>query len=178
VKCLTPIEAREWLAPIGIAIADDFTVDFHKMAGGKRHAVQHRLLKGDVGPWHISEAIIAWFPNKHERMLWFSWWGSYPEGQVSFVERLRLGCGESRNLFDAPGHLFEPTPSADYDNKSPHEVDEKAVMAGLVLLVLLFEWDAVLFSNRSNDYILMSDGYVLFSSENPARIALAPTYGG
>jgi hypothetical protein len=174
MKCLTPIEARRWLAAIGIAIAEDLTIDFGDRTKRNKHSVQRRFRKGDVNLWRLSEATIGWLPKSSERMLWFSGWDTYPVGQVNFIEKVRLGCGESRNLFQTPGHLFEPTSYSDYDDRSPKEVDEEAIMAGLVLLVLSLDWDAALFSKESSDYVFISDGYTLFSSEDAERAALAP----
>lgn len=174
MKCLTRIEAQEWLAPLGVGISEDLRVDFGGLAQRNKHVVQRRFLGGDRNLWRVAEAIIGWLTNGSQRMFLFSSWDTYPAGQLNFVEKLRLGCGETRGLIQTPGHLFEAVTAADYDSRSPKDVDEEAIMAGLVLLALLLGWDATIFSKACSDYISISDGFALFSSESAQRVALAP----
>jgi hypothetical protein len=174
MKCLTRTEAQEWLAPSGLVIAEDLSIDLDELSRKNKYTARRRLLRGELNLWRISEATIGWLPKRGQRMLWLSSWDTYPAGQVNFVEKIRRGCGEMRSLLQAPGHLFEPATYVDYDDRSSRDVDEEAVMAGLVLSVLSLHWDAVLFSKECEDYVFISDGFALFSSNDAERIAFAP----
>jgi hypothetical protein len=171
MRCLTGTETQHWIGPMGLTIKG-----FEIERIGNRvppFSVKRRFSGSEVN-WSIAEAIVSWLPHDSQRFLWLSHWETYPPGQVTFVEALRRGCGESRSLFETPGHLFEPVSYSDYDARSPSDICEESVLAGLVLLVLSLEWDATFLSKATTDSVFISDGYALFSSDIAERVSSVP----
>jgi hypothetical protein len=171
MRCLTSTETQHWIEPIGLTIRG-FEIETGPNRIPKFRA-KRRFSSGEVN-WSIAEAIVSWLPHDSQRFLWLSYWETYPPGQVTFVEALRRGYRESRPLFEAPGHLFEPVSYSDYDARSPSDICEESALAGLVLLVLSLEWDATLLSKATTDSVFISDGYALFSSDVAERVSSAP----
>lgn len=171
MKCIARDAAQEWLRPINATISADYSVT----PSGERHKhVVRRYLTNDVNPWLRCETITSWLPDGAQQLLWLSRWDTYPPGEVVFVETMRRACGEQRSLYDAPGHLFEPTRYANYDDRSPTEIAEAALMTGLLMFAASLGWDAAVFSKQCDDYISVSDGKVFFWSMSAGRLSVVP----
>ena len=80
-------------------------------------------------------------------LVWFANWSVWPSGQRMHVfDRLRMSYGETRQLLDAPGHLFNGT-----------EIDDAT---SFVTVAALFLWDCyVVNPARSKLLYLSHDEY-------------------
>jgi hypothetical protein len=156
---------------MGVTISANYAVLPH----GERHKhVVRRYLTDDVNPWLRCESILAWLPDGAQRLLWLSRWDTYPPGEVVLIETIRRGCGEQRGLYDSPGHLFEPTSYANYDDRAPTEIAEAALMTSLFMLAASLGWDAAVFSQQCDDYISVSDRTFFFWSTSGGRLSVTP----
>lgn len=168
MKCITRDEAEEWLRPINAAISADYSV----VPRGERYRhVTRPYLTDNVNPWLRCESITSWLPDGAQRLLWLSRWDTYPPGEVVLIETIRRACGEQRSLYETPGHVFEPTHYANYDDRSPTEVVEASLMTSLLMLSASFGWDAAVFSKQCDDYISVSDGTIFFWSTSGGRLS-------
>lgn len=171
MKCLTRDEAQRWLGPTSATILENYTVaprvERHK------HVVR-RFLMDNVNPWLRSESVTAWLPDSAHQLLWLSRWDTYPPGEIVLVETIRRACGELRGLYEAPGHLFEPTHYSNYDERAPTEVVEAAFMTSLFMFAVSVGWDVAIFSQQCDDYISVSDGMIYFWSMSDAKLSRIP----
>ena len=110
-------------------------------------------------------------------MLWLKKWETYPSNEIIFVETVRIGCGESRHIVDAPGHIFEigEFDGRNYESGMLQDNPKNAVLSGFILLIMCFDWDVYILSKSSLDYIYLGDQRILFSSINKDKIQEAET---
>jgi hypothetical protein len=158
---------------MGIVIADEFDLAFKK-EGVQLYTGQAKVPEAAVPLAYYSERLVQWLPIGFQRMLWIQTWRIYPPGRLPFMNTVRHGCGELRDIWDAPGHIFETTAYKDYETRTPRDVEEEAIMTGMVLLSMCFDWEVYLLAQGSNDYIYISDGYVRFSSVDQGKLKNAP----
>ena len=119
--------------------------------------------------WFFS-SIVDWLPNGCSRMLWLYKWLTYPPDQIVVFENLRRGCGESRHIIDAPGHLFESSKYRNYESKTDCDIQEDSVLAAMALLMVSFDWEGYIITDRSDAHILIGDEYLEFFSLDHDKI--------
>lgn len=181
MKCLTHAESERWLASFGVSINENDNLEFPKRPGRTIHAIRIDLPKdGTRWMWFFS-SILDWMPNDCNRMLWLYSWHTYPPYHYVVFEKLRRGCGEFRHIIDAPGHLFDSSAYDNYENKTDNDVQEDGVLAAMVLLMVSFDWEGYIVTDKSEDRILIGDEYLEFYSTDYNKmqhlIEIAKSYG-
>ena len=81
----------------------------------------------------LSSDMVHWVGRYEQALLWVTDWPFYLPEEMALVQALRRSHQDSRQLIDAPGHLFDWT-----------ELEE---LGGWVTLTLAWGWDAYLFAN-------------------------------
>lgn len=169
--CLTVEESEAWFKPKGISIKNGHDLDFGTEA--KLHGRHIATYKMPANPEELAryiQAIVGWLPNGGQRLLWLKSWHTYPVSEMKFVETIRRGSGEVRPIIETPAHLFESTEYKDYESRTPLDENEEAIMSGLALVLVCFDWNAYLLAQNHSDYIYLADGCAYFSSTNSQRI--------
>jgi hypothetical protein len=177
MKCLTYDESEAWFASFGVRITEHRSLSFPPQSARER-----RILISDIkcdAPRLIffSDQLVEWLPIGRDRMLWLNNWETYPPSQTIFFEKVRRGCNENRHIIEAPGHLFEQSThgKADYERRTVHEHEETATMAGLLLLLVCFNWDGYLLGERGEHYIMIRDNGIVICSSRDSKIKEACT---
>ncbi len=119
----------------------------------------------------LATQLVDWLPNACERMLWLGSWETYPPDQTILFETVRRGCGESRHIIDAPGHLFQSSAydRNDYETRTAEDHKENALMWGLLLLMITLDWDGYLVT-PNGDCVSLGDTSIAIFSEDDAKI--------
>jgi hypothetical protein len=114
-------------------------------------------------------------PAGRERLLIVSEWSNYPPDWLHIFETIRRGCGVSRSLSDAPGHLFIATKDSTthYADRPSIDVEEEAVAMWLMGLMLEWTWSGYAVVKGCRDAVWLGDGFVGFLSPDPARLDVA-----
>jgi len=107
-------------------------------------------------------------------MLWLSNWENHRS--IIFFETVRHAYKEYRHIIEAPGHLFESSAwdRMDYESRTPDDEREDAILSGLFLLAICFNWNADLIT-PNRDYITLYDNSIMFGSLDDSRIEEAYT---
>ena len=158
MKCLTYDESQKWLASMGVRIDENRNLWFSK----EQEKIMSTMPKRALTLNFFSARLTDWLPVDFSRMLWLSSWETYPPDQFILFGKTRLGCGESRTPIEAPGHLFESSTE-----------EEKAIMTGLIFLIMAFNWEGYIVAKNHNDYIYLGDEHIVFSSADGNKMAEA-----
>jgi hypothetical protein len=170
MKCLTYVESEEWLAASAVKITEHRQLAFPTEKRKARRTLIVSLPKEPLRIGLFSDQLMDWLPNGCGRMLWLSTWRTYPPNQPILFKTVRRGCGESRHIIDAPGHLFELSAYNGYENRTPRDVQENAILAGFVLLMICFDWEGYIVTQNHDDYILLGDAYIEFFSTSGEKV--------
>ena len=158
MKCLTYEETRIWLDSFSVKIGEHRHLSFASF--------QNRLMVTLPREAHrlqsLSSCLNDWLPNNHSRLLWLSNWETDPPEQIVLFEKVRLGCGESRHVIDAPAHLFEAP-----------ILQERVVLSGLVFLILALNWEGYLVADSCNDHVYLGDECLSFFSADDKKLKVA-----
>lgn len=169
MHCLTDIEFSKWLSSFDVKLIKDNNLEFTGRAGGRLRLLAY--VPKNVEKLNLFVSWLArWLPKGHARMLWLKHWTTYPPDHTILFEKFRRGCGEPRTLGEAPGHLFGPSSSSNFEKRTHFEIEEDVVLATMILFVIHFDWDAYILAECCDDYVYLSDGYVSFSSPNEIKI--------
>jgi hypothetical protein len=183
MKCLTYAESEAWFASFGVKIIESRHLSFPLRARKERRILITDFQIDAPRLIYFSDELVDWLPGGCKRMLWLSNWETYPVNQTIFFEKVRRGSNEERHIIEAPGHLFESSTHdrRDYESRTANEHEENAIMAGLVLLVVCFNWDGYLVVQDQDDYVMIRDNGIMFCSPNDSKIeeacALANQFG-
>src|SRR6266436_7441253 len=174
MKCLTYSESQAWFAAIGVKIVNYRNISFPQSATKRRCIFLPNLELDASRVTSLSTQLVDWLPNACERMLWLKNWETYPPDQTMLFEAVRRGCQESRHIIDAPGHLFQSSQydRKDYDTRTAQDHEENAVMWGLLLLMIMLNWDGYLVA-PNGDCIEIGDMSIAISSSDDAKITEA-----
>jgi hypothetical protein len=107
------------------------------------------------------------------RVLWVdSWNWDFPSTYELFMAA-RVGLGETRSLFDAPGHYFDPHAYEERDQTkiSPAQVREAGILIGLTSLLMINGWDGWLVAAGHDDRIEFWEGNIFFYSSKRSWLA-------
>jgi hypothetical protein len=115
---------------------------------------------------YFSARLVQWLPNGSPRLLFLTDWHTYPPAPLTTFETLRLGCGESRHIIDAPGHLFE---AFEGSNDDFYKDKPSALLTGIVSLALGYDWYGYLTSQTPTEYVVLGDGFVSFSTASDEK---------
>lgn len=165
MKCLTEEELHILLEKQSASLIDNRQISFAK-------SNQHLMVsmpEKTIPLNYFSVCLVDWFSESAEGVIYLSGWGQSGVSHPTILfEKLRSAYRETRPIIEAPAHLF------DLSNQQ-----EKAVMAGMIFLVMANDWDAYCFARSKNDYVYMGDEFVLFSTDNSDKIkeALETTQG-
>jgi hypothetical protein len=170
MKSLSAVECQEWFSRFGVTIIGNHDLSFDNDVKGDRRTALGEVPKDPVRLAYFAAALISWLPRGRERMLWLKNWHTYPSDHMTFFEIVRAGCGEARHIKQAPGHIFESTAYDDYERRTRRDEEEEAIMSGLVVLIMCFDWETYLLAQNCDDYVYVGDNHVLFSSKNQRRI--------
>jgi hypothetical protein len=155
MKGLTYSESQKWFGSIGIQIDGNMRLlSLPVRPGNIITTMPKKALKLN----YFSDRLADWLPHGVSRIIWLSDWQPRPFQLVPFT-KMRLGCGESRGLDEAPGHLFESSTEG-----------EVAIIAGLLFLIMAFNWSAFFVAEKIGDYIYCGDEYIIFSSANREKM--------
>lgn len=172
MKCLTYAESDAWFGSFSVKIIENRSLSFPVRARKERRMLITDFQIDAPRLIYFLDQLVDWLPNGRERMLWLRSWETYPVNQTIFFERVRRGCNENRHIIEAPGHLFESSTHdrKDYDNRTAHEHEENAIIAGLLMLVVCFNWDAYLVAQGREDYVRIQDNGIMLCSPNDSKI--------
>jgi len=171
MKFLSFAQSCAWLLRSDITISSYHDLVFPDDRYGIRKSIfaRYAIVEGHYLA-ELAAAIVNWLPAGDERMLWLKYWETRPKPEWEFFEAIR---GTNTHLIDAPGQVFGPdnlmNATEDEDCSGP----ETSKLSGLTLLVMCYEWDAYLVADGKTDYVYISDGFVLFSSTDEARLRQA-----
>ncbi len=150
MKCLTRDECAQYTRGLGFSIGDHgMARSLDQLDGGASAWMRVPDSPGDQRA--LVDRALELYGSSRELMLWVcqknaSWVEEYAE----VLHQVRLAEGEGRSLVDAPGHLF-------CDN-------EEGLARGMVLLVLVLQWD----------FCLAGEGMLcLLSQSNGDRLTIA-----
>jgi hypothetical protein len=174
MRCLTDSESQRWFAAMDVKTGAHRRILFPQPAP-KRMCVFVSSLQIEASDvTRFCTELVDWLPNGCERILWLRNWETYPPDQTFLFEAVRRGCKEGRRLIEAPGHLFESSKydRRDYDTRTGRDHEENALMWGLLLLMIVLNWDGYLVA-PTGECIELDDNSLAISSENEAKLAEA-----
>lgn len=153
---------------------EDRSISFSRRGGKVRRIFLPHLEIDASKLVYLSTQLVDWLPNDCERMLWLRNWHTYPPDQVILFETVRRGCEETRSIIDAPGHLFQSSAydRQDYESRTNYDHKENATMWGLLLLMILLNWDGYLFA-ANRDYVELFDNALAISGTDDTTIKAA-----
>jgi hypothetical protein len=155
MECLTEKELEGLLENRGVRVGE-YGLDYSESDKHLIVSLPEKVTSLNV----FSRYIADWLLDGKEGIIYLFNWGqmdiSHP---IAIFEKLRNAYGESRDLREAPVHLFDITNER-----------EKAVMTGMMFLVMVNDWDGYFLTRFGNKYIHTSDEFLLFSSDSDAKI--------
>src|SRR5690242_18224921 len=63
----------------------------------------------------FAEALNRWLPNNSRRLLWIDAANNFFPSTHELFMAARMGLGETRTIYEAPGHLFDAYPYHESD---------------------------------------------------------------
>jgi len=107
VKFLTPDECGRFYKEhdaFGIAEAESLQSQSKKPAGGP-----FLMVTGQHGSqFYLPAKIASWLGEWDEALLWVTDWGIWPSSENQYTYyRVRQSYGDTHNVKEYPGHLFE-----------------------------------------------------------------------
>jgi hypothetical protein len=154
MKCLTFEESQNWFSSSGVRIDENRNLRFRR----EHERIMTTMPKGASALSHLSTRLADWIAGDAGRILWLSNWETYPAERLIQFETMRLGCGEPRHIIDSPGHLFEQSTE-----------QENAVLAGLIFLIMTFNWEGYIVPQNQDEFVYLGDEYIVFSSGTTAK---------
>lgn len=119
MRCLSIQEMEEWLSEVGIRKNDSGFPDLQNLPAFRTFLPEKVFQNQEVG-----REVVSIFGNWKHLLVWIFDWPMYKQDQMAVVLQLRKSNRESRDLVDAPGHLFSE--------------NEKELAAGIVGLCLMY----------------------------------------
>ena len=173
MKCMTLEEARPWLDEIGVQV-DAEAIDLGSL---NENQFVSRISAPTIPSQlpYFSYRLMDWLPNKGQRMFFIERWMEYPSERIRFFEAAKMAHAADRPLSEAPFHLFEIGDYPHYESRTAEQEHEEAILCGLVMLAICFDWRFYIFAADSNDYVFFSDAHALFSTDDPARAQVLPS---
>jgi hypothetical protein len=171
--CLTPPEFQEWASSFNVRVESNrnlvFAKEFAKVMSG--------LPEKASSLFAFSTALVEWLPPNIERAFYLSDWPLYTPEQMIVFNKLRLVCGESRHLIDAPAHLFDGRSLLDrYDTDdiprltADPVLQECTVMAGLIFLAMTFQWQGYILAKDDSAHVYLGDEFIVFFTNGDERL--------
>ncbi len=131
MRCLTKSESIDIMRSFGFAPARSWTIAW--LDGVERSGAAWKILDSAAKQSNMTNGIFNLFPEGAGCMIWLRGWGVWPSSEFPQLwDEIRKCHGEQRWIIDAPGHLFSAT--------------EMELARGMARLVILFGWDALIFS--------------------------------
>jgi hypothetical protein len=180
MHCLTPNEAKDVLESAGFRVSS--ADDRHRMELAPEPTVVAGQIRIGARPTphvdrlcYFAEGRNRWLPSNRHRLLWVDNWTSDFPSAFEFFIAARIGLGETRSLFDAPGHYFDPYPYGELNQTqiSPEQARQTGILIGLMSLIMINGWDAWLIAAGSSERIEFWEGNIFFHSHEPSRVAEA-----
>jgi len=145
MKCLTQQEIARWLTEQCV------TPSPYGSAKSPTHYLQFKFPKGPVANTSFIRQFLKL--TSGDILVHVTDWPTYKRAEMAVVNALRHEWGESRNLIDAPGHLFPANESGLATALFGH-TGNFAWNAYLYLpgdLATLYNWEGELYDFWSND---------------------------
>src|SRR6266540_778697 len=137
MRCLNDTECGEWLRhhripiePYGATWEPGCFERLPQIGQVKLH--RHRT--------SLFRRILGVIGIENEALLHCTDWGMYTPDEMSIIRAVRVGCGEHRELIEAPGHLFSK--------------DESDLVLGMLSLIKYFEWTAYFYADRGTTLLV------------------------
>jgi hypothetical protein len=152
VKCVVNVECEHWLRDRGVL----------ESAGHlRRHFGTSRAygLPRDSGRRTAIARALAGAVKSRPGLLWITGWGVWPSSEnMHLFDGLRASFGESRQVHEANGHLYES--------------GDEEILECLLDCVLYFSWDAWLIDDVARSAVGTShDEALVFCESVPAGSA-------
>ncbi|MGE5145700.1 MAG: hypothetical protein ACM3N5_03075 [Candidatus Eiseniibacteriota bacterium] len=171
MRRLTYDECGTWLASSGFTITSSRDLNITGIDRATHKGLFAHFPSELLQVTRLANALATWLPADRDRLLWLKYWHTYPAFPLQSFEQM-IGTADSRHLIDEPGFLFARDESRPRDDVDPHEtcMPEVALLSGLLLLVMCYDWEAYLVGEGRTDYVYISDEHVMFGSADAARI--------
>ena len=165
MRFLRQVECAEWCQKRRLPLPAELS----RKKSSNRFATEEFSIPNDAGR-RVSLCRLLWSvatgPAPATRLVWIDEFGVWPSGEhMPLFHRLRASLGETRNLFDVPGHLCE-------------EGDEDDGLSVLSVSAL-FLWDCYVYSENEVIVALSHDEYgtIYEATANPETRAALTKYG-
>jgi hypothetical protein len=166
---MTDAEFAEWLSRFDARVAENDNLEFVFEAGAKHvlmaSSPRNAVDLGALGSWLVHRS-----PLNRGRALWLRHWFTYPPDQEKLFERLKGTSGDDRSVGTTPAFLFEPRSRDDLEMRTALEVEEDSTLLGMILFVLIFDWQAYLLADGCSGYVYFADEHISFISTDRAEI--------
>jgi hypothetical protein len=156
MRTINRVEFPEWCRERSLELVDREWPNYREVG---RHTF---LVKLPDTPYRAVALARLCFPRSYEApfhgaMIWFRDWGIWSDVDEATgmftLQRLRGAHGETRPLIEAPGHIFTGGEFAD--------------ARAFWTLPMIFGWDAILFPEQNDYFVLNShDEVVSFVSRS------------
>ena len=178
LKCLTYEESARWLSSSCVKLSSDVPEAFPGVNKVEMRNVMVFLPQNANQLGYFSVRIVEWLPTESARFLWIWKWHHYPLVREILFETVRRGYGADKDLALCPGHMFEPNRDADFEVE--YSSSEHAILSGLILLMMMFDWQGFVLAEGCDDQLIVGDESIFFCSNSLDKIAaavdLASTY--
>lgn len=154
MKCLGHDASSRWLSGMGIDIVEHRQLRFpdeHETIVLERPA-------GSLPLNYFAEALVDWLPQESDRFIWLSDWETYPRSQSCIFERIRGSYGETKPIIESPGHVF-----------AENNETERGLYAGLLFLVMAFDWSGYFLVKGHIDRMHMFDTLIGLTCSLPDK---------
>ncbi|HEY0105572.1 MAG TPA: hypothetical protein VGB91_05760 [Rhizomicrobium sp.] len=169
MKCLGPNEVADQLLPKGFSINTNRHVVSAWM-NDLKYKVAAKYPVGQPATSYFANRLVSWIQTSQIRMLWLTNWETRPPNCVAFFDLIRSAHHENRFLSDAPGHVFDAADTAVGEDGLDDGL-ETVTIAGMILLLICYNWEGYLLGLDTHDVIYVGDSTVEFFSLNSEKIA-------
>ena|ERR1035437_7113287 len=105
----------------------------------------------------LAHQFVEFMGTSETGLLWFTSWPLYSEEEMALFQGYRKSLGESRQLIDSPGHIFDKS--------------ELQSVECLLDMALFFLWSASLFDGAGNIVVRLSqDEFIDIYAKDEERL--------
>lgn len=120
------------------------------------------------------EDSIYWLRPNTDRLLWLTSAGGPPVPFFGAFRAMSVGVGATTELVAKPICYFDPQSwISDPGATTTADLGEMEVLVGMLILIVVGQWDAWLLSSKTTDAVEFWEGNVLFHSSEKQRMTEA-----